>query len=725
MNDTHSGKLPHSKDSPLGLPLSITRKQNRFQMLLPGFVGVVSCLGLVSAEAASEPDAAVQLDAMTVTGNKEQDARILDYSIETAAVGTKTDTPLLETPQSISVVTGDQIVLRNAQGVAEALRYTAGTSTETYGPDPRGYDWVTIRGFDAFNSRYLDGLRLQNYEFPEIFGLERVEVMKGPSSVLYGQSTAGGLINAISKRPKDFTFGEIGAEIGTHESYEATADFGGPLTKDGSVLYRFTGLFKDNQKDSTGFPVDARRYYIAPAFTWKISPDTKIDFLFSYFHTNSTQVPSFAAAPNGAPTNVRAFGYDKWDFEKNDILRMSYQLEHAISPDLKFRQNFNASSYDVKDKYVNSLGYSSGTVMDRSASIWNSDTSAVGLDSQLEYKLRSKRVEQTFLFGFDYSYATADTQYYEDAAPGIDINAPDYSLPIPVPTTLLSDSYQKVSQYGLYAQDQIKLDSKWVGTFSVRQDWAESDLKERTTGGTHDRQKDDAFTGRAGITYLADNGLAPYASYSTSFYPNSGTDSSGNTFDPTEGRQYEIGLKYAPKNFRGGATLSVFDLTQTNNLTTDPANTAFNKASGEWRSRGIEFEGNLGITENLDLLVNASYDDVEITRSEDGDQGNTPGLTPEKSASAWLNYTFHDGTLKGLTLGAGVRYVGPSYSSNYDTARNEDYAVVDLAARYVNGPWIYALNVNNLFDDVEWISTDYQYNKTAGNSVNLSVAYHW
>ena len=590
------------------------RQPYRLPSFLAALFGAASCLSAVQGQAAPEQEAVPQeLDTLTVTGTKDQDARILDYRNESAAVGTKTDTPLLETPQSISVVTEDQIVMRNAQGVAEALRYTAGTSTETYGPDPRGYDWVTIRGFDAFNSRYLDGLRLQNYEFPEIFGLERVEVMKGPSSVLYGQSTAGGLINAISKRPKEVAFGEIGTEIGTHESYEATLDFGGPLSADGSLLYRFTGLFKDNQKDSTGFPVDARRYYIAPAVTWNISPDTKIDLLVSYFHTDSTQVPSFAAAPNGAPTEVRAFGYDQWDFEKNDILRFSYQLEHQFTPDLKFRQNFNASSYDVKDKYVNSLGYSSGTMMDRSASIWNSDSRSIGLDNRLELKFGTNRVEQTLLFGFDYAYATADTQYYEDPIPGIDIANPDYSLPIPVPTTLLSDSYQRSTQYGFYAQDQIKLDSKWVGTFSIRQDWAETDLKERTTGGTHDRQKDEAFTVRAGITYLADNGLAPYVSYSTSFYPNSGTDSAGNTFDPTEGKQYEIGLKYAPKDFRGGATLSVFDLTQENSLTTDPANTAFSKANGEIQSRGIEFEGNLGITGNLDFLVNASYADVEIT----------------------------------------------------------------------------------------------------------------
>lgn len=702
-----------------------SRKFGRMQSILPWWMGAASCLGLVHAQENTASDGSVAIDSMTVTANRDEDSKIIDYNSEETTIGTKTDTSLLETPQSISVITRDQLDIRNAQGIAEAIRYTAGTSTETYGQDPRGYDWVNIRGFDAFNNRYLDGLRLLNYEFPQVFGLERVEVIKGPSSVLYGQSNAGGIINGISKRPTESAFGELGAEIGTHEYYETNFDVGGPLTQDGSVLYRLTGQFKDIQEDSEGYPIDARSYYIAPAITWKISPDTKIDFLTSYFHGRSTQTPSYAPAPDGSPTDVKAFGYKKWDYEMNDILRLGYALEHRINPDLVLRQNLRASQYDVEDKYVNSMGYSSGTIMDRTASIWNSDALSFTVDNQVEYKIQSDRVEQTLLGGFDYSWSSADTVYYEDTVPSIDIAAPDYSVDIPRPTTLLSDGYQKVTQYGFYAQDQIKLDSKWVATLSGRYDWTRNLVKERTGGGSVESQEDEAFTSRVGLNYLAENGLAPYASYSTSFYPNTGTDKNGSTFDPTEGRQYEIGIKYAPKNFRGGATLSLYDLTQDNVLTTDPSNTAFSQAAGEWRSRGIELEGNIAISDSLDLLVNGTYGDVEITSSEDGDEGNSPALTPEKSASTWLNYTFRDGTLKGLTLGGGVRYVGPSYSSNANTYENNDYTVLDLAARYVNGPWTYALNVNNVFDTVEWINTEYQYNKTAGNSVNLSVAYHW
>ncbi|RYD20714.1 MAG: TonB-dependent siderophore receptor [Verrucomicrobiaceae bacterium] len=702
-------------------------KPHRIASVHP-YLAAAACLGLIHAQETTRPaapDGTVALDTLTVSAARDAEDKIIDYNNESPSVATKTSTPLLETPQSISVITRDQLDIRNAQGIAEALRYTAGTSTETYGQDPRGYDWVNIRGFDAFNNRYLDGLRLLNYEFPQAFGLERVEVMKGPSSVLYGQSNAGGVINGVSKRPTETAFGEVGAEVGTPAYYEGNLDVGGPLTKDGSVLYRLTGQFKDNQEDSEGYPIDVRSYYLAPAITWKISEDTKIDFLTAYYYGRSTQTPSYAPAPDGSPTDVKAFGYKKWDYELNDILRLGYALEHRVNPDLVLRQNLRGSQYNVEDKYVNSMGYSSGTILDRTASTWNSDSLAFTVDNQIEYKIEGGRVDQTLLGGFDYSWSAADTVYLEDAVPSIDTANPDYTLPIPRPATLQSDSYQKVTQYGIYAQDQIKLDSKWIATLSGRYDWTRNLVKERTGGGSKDSQVDEAFTSRVGFTYLADNGLAPYASYSTSFYPNTGTDKNGSTFDPTEGQQYELGVKYAPKGFRGGATLSVYDLTQDNVLTTDPSNTAFSQASGEWRSRGIELEGNAAITDNIDLLLNGTLGDVEITSSEDGDEGNSPALTPEKSASAWLNYTFRDGTLKGLTLGGGVRYVGSSYSSNANTDKNSDYTVMDLAVRYVSGPWTYALNVNNVFDTVEWINTDYQYNRTAGNSVNLSVAYHW
>ncbi|MFA6961218.1 MAG: TonB-dependent siderophore receptor [Opitutaceae bacterium] len=642
-----------------------------------------------------------------------------------ASVGTKTSTPIAEIPQTISVITRDELDLRNAKGVAEALRYTAGVSTDAYGEDPRGYAWAKIRGFDvSFDSQYLDGLRLTNYEFPEAFGLEQIQVIKGPGSVLYGQSSPGGLISNLSKRPTATTFGDVSFELGSDQSYETTLDTGGPANAGGTVLYRLTALFRDNQEDSNGYPVNARRYYIAPALTFNLSKATTLTLLTSYFHGESTQVPGFVADPAGNPTNVY-YNNKNWDLEENDIYRLGYELEHRATADLTFRQHARVSRYDVLDYYVNSLGYTAPPILDQSASIWQSSSRSFTLDNQAELKLTGEHIDQTLLAGLDYTWSSANTQYYEDPVAGLDISNPNNSAPIARPTTLYSDSYQTIAQTGLYAQDQIKLDRHWITTLSARYDWVSNDLKERTTGNSHTKQDDQALSARAGLAYVADNGLVPYVSYSTSFFPNSGADFSGAPFDPTEGEQYEIGLKYAPKNSRGTATLSLFNLTQGNVLTDDPAHIGSSVQTGEVRSRGVEFESKLALTGNLNLLLSASYADIEITQSNTGDQGNVPGLTPRALASSWLDYTFHDGVLSGLTFGGGVRYIGSSYADSTNTRKNGDYINFDLAVRYLRGDWVYSVNVTNLFDEVALTSDGYSYNESGGRTVRASIAYHW
>jgi iron complex outermembrane receptor protein len=691
-------------------------------VFLTALLAAASLHGQTAAPATTSPsptaDKVVQLAPVEVTGTAEE-------KIATAStVGTKTSTPLAEIPQTISVITRAELDLRNVKNVAEALRYTAGVSTDAYGEDPRGYTWAQIRGFDAsFDGQYLDGLRLTNYEFTEAFGLEQIEVVKGPGSVLYGQSTPGGLINSRSKRPTTATFGEAAVEVGSDQSIETTLDTGGPLNAAGTVLYRLTALFRDNQKDSNNYPVDATRAYIAPALTFNLSDATSLTVLASYFHGESTQVPGFVADPAGAPTRVY-YNNPTWDLEKNDIYRLGYELEHRASPDLVFRQHARVSRYDVLDYYVNSLGYTAPPILDQSASIWQSAALSLAIDNQAQFNLTGDRLDQTFLAGLDYTWSSADTQYFDDPAPGLDITNPVY-FPVARPTTLLGDAYQTIAQTGLYAQDQIKFDTHWITTLSARYDWVSNDYKDRLAGNTHTTQDDQALSTRAGLAYAAPNGLVPYVSYSTSFFPNSGTDFSGNIFDPTEGEQYEVGLKYAPKNSRGTATLSLFNLTQSNVLTDDLTNLGFSVQTGEVRSRGVEFESKLALTTSLDWLFSASYADIEITRSNAGDEGNVPVLTPRALASNWLDYTFHDGALSGLTFGGGVRYIGSSYADSANTRLNDAYVNFDLAIRYVRGAWIYAVNVNNLFDTVNLSSDGFSYNESGGRTVRASLAYRW
>jgi iron complex outermembrane recepter protein len=586
---------------------------------------IIAPLSIAFADSAPAGEV-VELDKVEVSGTSD--------AIVTQALGTKSSLSLIETPQSVSVVTRNELDLRNVKTVGEALRYTAGASTAYYGEDPRGYNWVKIRGFSTFDSEYLDGIRLFNYELTEAFGLERVEIMKGPSSVLYGQSTPGGLINSVSRRPVASPLSEFTAEIGTGQSYEATLDVGGKANTSGTALYRLTTLFRDNEKDSNGYEVNARRTYLAPALTWRLSDADTLTLLSSYTYGESVQTPSLAAAEDGSATEVY-INNKNWDLEENTVYRIGYQFEHRINSNLVFRQNARVSRYEVTDKYLNTGGYSVPNLLNRVAALFESVSRTAAIDSHVELKTSGTHLDQTLMGGFDYAFSSFESLYREDGAPGLDLLHPDYNAAIPLPTNLYTDSDQRNTQAGIYLQDQLKFNSYWIATLSGRYDWASSKLKDHLMDDSQTRQDDRAFSGRAGFAYLAANGLAPYVSYSTSFYPNSGVDFSNQAFDPTKGRQYEVGLKYAPAGDHTSATLSLYDLTQTNVLTSDPANPGFSRAAGEWRSRGIELETRYAFTTSLDVMASASYDDIEITKSNDGYAGNVPYLTPKLSASTW------------------------------------------------------------------------------------------
>lgn len=674
---------------------------------------------ILAQSTSSEPADSTVLKEVTVEATAPTPVVNLNEALPTASL--KTNTSLLETPQSISVIPREMIELRGSQQTSEALRYSAGITTDSYGYDPRGYEWINIRGFDSFNSQYLDGMRLYNYEMMETYGLERIELLKGPSSVLFGQSTPGGLINNVSKKPKSERFGEIGVEVGTGESYEGSIDFGDVLLGDDTLAFRLVSLYRNTEEDPNGNPVNSERIFVAPSLTWKPTEDTTLTLLGSYLRWESTQVPEYFKGPRGlVKTNNLT-----WDSEFSEIWRVGYEFEQKFGENVTFRQNARYSHYDSASRYLYINDLISPTELDLVASSYGVANRAWTLDNQIEWRLEHGSIKHTLLTGFDYGYATSDDHTYEGAAPSLDLLRPVSNRPFSAPNDLVSLYSQKVRQYGVYAQDQIKLADHWVAVGSLRHDWVTTETGDRIGGGSLDEQDDKALSYRVGLMYLADNGLAPYASYSTSFFPNSGIDASGVAFDPTEGNQYEVGLKYAPKDFRGAFTVSAFHLTQDNVLTTDPRNQIYQKASGEWTSKGVEFEGNIGITEQINLYGSLTLMDIEITKSEDGDEGKTPGQTPERTASGWVTYSFTEGALEGLTLGSGIRYTGSNYQDSSNTAKNDSLVSVDLVARYVRGPWTLALNVDNVADDTTYSSDGIGYYQSAGRTVRLSLTYKW
>jgi len=662
-----------------------------------------------AAAPAAAADAA--LPTVTVLGSAEGETAtgpVDGYAAKRSATATKTDTPIIETPQSISVLGRSELESRGALDVTEALRYVPGVTVDQYGPDSRGQDWVNLRGFYGFGTAlYLDGLPMAtNANFAnqrsEPYGLERIEVLRGPTSVLYGQGEAGGIVNRVSKRPRADAVNEIEVQLGNFNRRQVAADLGGKLDADGKLLYRIVGTGLDTgtqDKYSNGDRGANQRFYLAPSLTWKPSTDTTLTLLseikrdrnrgYAFYYTNPEPPPvgSITRVLVGEPN------YNGFDQDQSSI---GYQFEHRLNDTWTFRQNARVADVKVNYRRVQDGALlDDGHTIERNAAAFDEKTRQSVIDTQLQGKLRTGNVEHTLLVGTDWSERKLTFLRHPGTAPDLDTLFPVYGLPFAAPTELTDDSRQKLRQTGLYVQDQLRFDRHWLLTLGGRMDWASQSTVDRLAG-TVQRQSDHAFSGRAGLTYLTDSGWAPYVRYATSFLPQAGRDFYDEAFKPTRGKQTEIGIKYAPEDSRSLFTAAVFDLTKRNVLTLDPDHTDYYLQTGEVRSRGLELEGKFSLARGLDATANYTWNDVKVTRSNDGNQGRMPVNTPKQTASAWLDYKVQGGDLQGVGFGVGVRYVGSTYDDAANTVRTPSFTLVDAAIHYERGPWRFALNVSNL-----------------------------
>ena len=650
------------------------------------------------------------------------------YAAEVEGSSTKTDTPLIESPQSVGVVTRDQIDDQNAQTVTEALRYTAGVLTEAR-PTPSRFDNVFIRGFGDISGStanyvgFLDGLRMQRgitYATPALdpWLMERIEVLRGPASVLYGQSSPGGLVNLVSRRPLDVAGGEVRLEAGSGVRLQTAFDLYGPLTEDRSLSYRLTGLAR--RADADIDHTREERIAIAPAVTWRPTADTSLTLLASYQYDPADGYYGFFPESGtltynryGRIPSERLLGNPNWNrYERRQYL-LGYQFEHRFDDVFTARQNLRWQHVATNTRTtVYNQWIDDGRTISQNANADVELLESIAVDNQLQARFDTGRLNHTVLAGLDYQRSQAKEffSYWRNVGT-LDVFAPVYAEQLALGTPLFSnDTRQVQEQTGLYLQDQIRFD-RLVVTLGGRQDWASSRTDQRLGTASTTKQSDDAFTWRAGAVYLFDNGIAPYASYSESFQPVAGTGYSGNPFQPTEGRQYEVGLRYQPPGRQSLLQVSAFHLTQTNVLTADPEHDYYSIQQGERRVRGIEVEGRGAITPELSVIAAYAYLDPKITKSNDGDQGNRPSAVPNHIASGWLDYTFRDGPLRGLGVGLGARYVGPTYAGNNNHAKVPDYLLADGALRYdlgalredLRGVQL-TLNATNIFDR-EYVSS--------------------
>ncbi|WP_246362339.1 MULTISPECIES: TonB-dependent siderophore receptor [Halomonadaceae] len=660
------------------------------------------------------------LDTVAVVGSRISSDGYLAFS---TSAGSKTDTPLIELAQSISVVTEEQLRDRQPSSVEQAVAYTAGVRVEAAGMDPR-FDLISVRGYPTvYHGDFLDGLRQPNsgwlsYYSTVPYNLERIEVVKGPDSMRYGQLSPGGLVNRVSKRPSADAPQEVQLQVGSHNHLQGQFDVGGEMGSD--VQYRLVGVMRDAQTDIE--QVDNDVTLLAPTLHWQMSERTDITFITQYQERQTSASPR----PYQDGDNLTHFWSGDEDFDKLDQEQwaLGYEFNHRWSDQLQLQQNVRYGQVDTTNQYL-SAGTLSGTTLSRSSVGLYEEMESLSADTRLMATFDQGKVEHQVMLGADYAYLENDVIYAGGSAPSIDIDNPDYSQPVAQPNNVWTNDSGETHRRGLYLQDQVKLDN-WRLTAGIRRDWARDETRNNLTG-TVSESRDEKNTWRLGALYAFDSGLSPYFSYAQSFLPESGTDVSGNDFDPTEGEQFELGLKYQPVGRETMLTAAIYQIDETNRKTTDIENPLFQVQTGEVRTRGLELEAVGNVTDDLRMTASYNYNRSEITADNDGNEGSDLANTPRHLASLWVDYRVP--ALERLHLAGGVRYIGSEYIDNANSNKNSAYSLIDMAAHYDFAGSLQgvraSLNATNVTDE-EHISCEgiYCY-RGAGRSLIGSIAYQW
>ncbi|MDU0358869.1 TonB-dependent siderophore receptor [Rhizobium sp. 25PS6] len=686
------------------------------------------------AQTASADANATALEPIVIQG-AASDSKTDRTSVtaKNSAGATKISTPLVETPRSISVTTEKEIEQRGAQTVIEAVRYSAGVTTGTSGFDPR-FDQIYIRGYNATTvGDYRDGLRQPYINYgtfrTEPYQLQRVEVIKGPVSVLYGSGSPGGLVNKISKLPTEEPIREVGISYGTEDRVQGMFDFGGPISEDNEdFLYRIVGVAR---RGDTNFDIADDRYLLAPSFTWR--PDEGTSFTV-YGLAQADETDSNVGAittSDGRILDIRASDPD-YDYQKVKQQQVGYQFEHEFDNGLTFRQNLRYSHLDLRARY---LGVSSwtGTVAHRGTNAIRDEMNVFQVDNQLEAKFDTGPLAHTMLFGLDYTNLQSSFGYGAGAADpafDFDIANPTYGVSGATPDYNVLASDADMRQVGIYVMDQIEV-GNWRFNLGGRQTWV-NQTRDATLPTVSSEEVDkNAFSVQAGALYLFDNGIAPFVSYATSFDPVTNRSATNTILPPTKGEQYEVGVKYQPPGSDILLSAVAYHIVELNKpRLADPLTFAYD-SQGEVTGKGIELEARAAIADGLDIIAAYTYNDSEVTGGNN--VGNTPAITPTHIASLWANYTFQESNpFNGLSVGAGVRYIGETWTDVANTSKNPATFYVDASASYDFGAvdkkyegLTAAFNIRNIADERETVCEEGFCYLGQGRNMTGTLKYRW
>jgi iron complex outermembrane receptor protein len=637
----------------------------------------------------------VTLPAVTVTADTEQERLVTQ--LRSATVG-KSSVSIQDTPFSLSAIEVEQAKEMGAKNVQDALLYSAGVYSGQYGFDTRG-DWTAIRGLTP--TVYIDGLRslygYYNNVRPEIYTLDRIEVLKGPSSALYGQAELGGIINAVSKRPQKTASKEIEVQLGSHDRKQIATDLTGPLTKDGEFLYRLVALKRDSGTQVDFVNDDA--LVIMPSVTWKPSADTSLTMQYIHQQNDSKVSAQFLPtkgtlepAPLGPiPTNrfVGEPGWDRYDVQKNELsLFWDQQLSATWKLAASVRKTDSSSVTREHWPTIGAVPDDEGNIT-RSIHTADRKTDVLASDVRVEGIAKLGPTKHTVAFGIDYQNALWEEFNYTfaNAAGTFNLYNPVYGF---VDTAALDFSDQddnKIIQTGVYVMDHMEW-GPWVVSGAVRNDRSTNTVL--AVDGPDKVVQNTETTGRLGLMYRFANGASPYVSKSTAFVPNLGTDGAGGYLAPTTGEQTEAGVKYLSASGNTSAALAWFDIEQKNRIISGVTPGGAEQVGSTIDGWELEVRHRMG---SLEVLANYTTLDAvnDVTKQR------LP-FVAEKTASAWAQYQFATGWRTGI----GSRYVGATVGRG-ELPVVPSVTLYDAMVGYTTGPWDFMLNIQNAADK-EYVS---------------------
>ena len=677
----------------------------------------------------------VRVSAAANLGGSEATATspVKGYVAKRSATATKTDTPIVETPQSISVVGAEEIEAIGAKRLIEALGYTSGI-VNLSGSDPTTESFA-LRGFQQRGKSLRDGLAYGgawgNAAYQELYGVERVEYLKGAASVLYGQQSPGGVVNSVSKRPRADLVQELVAEVGSFNHQAVKADLGGEINDE--LLWRFTAL--TNRANSQVDYVDSDRVYLAPSLQWQPSASTKITLLPYYQKSDlgmEYQLPyQGTVQPNkwGTVPRSRFLGEPNEGDFPNTNWGIGAELDHEFKDGSKLSGNFRLNKNEITWNYSMPIRLDADqrSLYRYATRNYTAKDSNANGDVRFAKTINFSGIIHKLLAGVDYSkeHVTTASGVWSTANFGpIDLfnpvygNAPDF-----INTGFENSKYDFQNQaFGAYLQDQISVGDHWRILLGGRQSWVKQvDNAAKVT------QRNKQFSTNAGVVYLGSNGISPYASFSQSFQQEIGKLQDGSAMKPTEGEQFEAGIRWQPRGENGPLlSLSTYQLTKTNVAKSNPATPGFSIQVGAIRSRGVELEAKGSFTKHLSGSIGYAYTDARTTRSTTASEiGQRTGGVPLHQASAWLDVDGGLFNLTGLKFGAGVRYVG-ELPIEGETFTVPDKTELDARLSYKLRNWQYDLNVTNLLDKVGYTNCAWgRCGFTKARTITGSVAYRF